>query len=523
MNKPDSRTTPDLLAEMATRYPDGEFVIDGERRFTYREFRDLTQGYAKGLHALGLRRGSRMAILMDNRHEWLLAYFAAMSLGVETVALNTWATPSELAYQLRHADVGLLIAEERIRNRPLDEILAGVAEADGGLRCLAEIVTTDGAGAANRVPFATLPDLGESVADSELAANAPGADDVACILYTSGSTSMPKGVPLLHRGLIDNMWSIGERMHLTPDDRLWMAVSLFWSFSCVNALFTVMTHGGTVVLQHHFDAGEALRLIEREHCTVFYGVPAMALALHAHPDRGARDLSSLRTGATIGTPEQIQRIVDLGVTEICNVYGLTEAYGNSAVIDCHDPLDRRLHCSGPALVGTQIRVVDPATGKALPAGEMGEIMIRGNVTPGYLNDPERTAEAFDAEGWLHSGDLGVLDGEGYVTFHGRLKEMVKTGNVAPAEVEKVLVRHGAVDQAWVTGIPDPRLDEAVAAVIVPKPGAHPDPDELIAFCRKSLAAYKVPRHYRFVAAEDLPLTSTGKLQKNRLATFFREA
>jgi fatty-acyl-CoA synthase len=524
MNKPASRTTPDLLAEMATRYPDREYVVDGDTRLTYREFRGLSRAHARGLYALGLRRGSHMAILMDNRHEWLVAYFAAMSIGVQVVALNTWATAPELAYQLRHADVELLVTEETIRAKPLDDMLADIALADPDVRCVGKVVTVDGAASERRIPFASLPDMGRGVTDDDLAANAPVADDVACILYTSGSTSMPKGVPLLHRGLIDNMWSIGERMHLTQDDRLWLAVSLFWSFSCVNALFTVTTHGGTVILQYQFDAGDALRLIERERCSVFYGVPAMALALTVHPDRKSRNLRSLRTGATIGTPEQIQRIVDLGVTEICNVYGLTEAYGNSAVIDCKDPLERRLHCSGPALVGTEIRVVDPESNRPLPAGGMGEIVIRGNVTPGYLNDPERTAEAIDAEGWLHSGDLGVLDGDGYVTFHGRLKELVKTGgiNVAPAEVEKVLVRHGSVDQAWVTGIPDPRLDEAVAAVIVPKAGVAPSADELIAFCRQSLAAYKVPRHYRFVAVADLPLTSTGKLQKNRLAAFFSE-
>ena len=524
MDKPVSRTTPDLLAEMAGRYPDREFVIDGEFRFSYSEFQHAVLGHAKGLYALGMRRGSRMAILMDNRHEWLIAYFAAMSLGTEVVALNTWATPPELAYQIRHADVALLVAEERIRDKALDDVLAGIARADQGIDCLSRVITADGAESDSRICLAALPSLGADVSNAALAANVPETGDTACILYTSGSTSTPKGVPLLHCGLIDNMWSIGERMHLTPEDRLWLAVSLFWSFSCVNALFTVMTHGGTVVLQHHFDAGEALRLIETERCSVFYGMPTMALAMEAHPDRKNRDLGSLRTGATIGTPEQIQRIVDLGVREICNVYGLTEGYGNSAVIDAHDPLERRLRCSGQALVGSVIRIVDPESGIVLPADELGEIVIRGNVTPGYLNDPVRTAETFDAEGWMHSGDLGAMDADGYLTFHGRIKELVKTGgiNVAPAEVEKVLIQHDSIEQAWVTGIPDTRLDEAVAAVIVLKNGAPPDPDDLIAWCRKTLAAYKVPRHYRFVSVAELPLTSTGKLQKNRLGAFFQE-
>jgi fatty-acyl-CoA synthase len=319
------------------------------------------------------------------------------------------------------------------------------------------------------------------------------------------------------------MWSIGERMHLTPDDRLWLAVSLFWSFACVNALFTVMTHGGAIVLQHRFDAGDALRLIESEGCTVFYGMPTMALAMTDHPDRARHDLRTLRTGATIGTPEQIQRIVDLGVRNICNVYGLTEAYGNSAVTDAHDPLARRLTCSGRGLDGVDIRIVDPVTGASSPCGAMGEIVLRGNVTPGYLNDPDRTAEAFDADGYLRTGDLGVLDEDGYLTFQGRLKELVKTGgiNVAPAEVEAVLRTHDAVEEAYVVGVPDSRLDEALAAVIVPMSGATPDSDDLRAHCRRVLAAYKTPRQFRFVSAADLPLTSTGKLQKNRLGDLFK--
>jgi len=279
------------------------------------------------------------------------------------------------------------------------------------------------------------------------------------------------------------------------------------------------------VLQHRFDAGAALKLIAAERCTVYYGMPAMAQAMADHPDRAGADRGSLRTGATIGTPAQMQQIVDLGVTEICNVYGLTEAYGNSAVTDAAAPLDLRLRSSGPALGGVTIRIVDPESGAPLPAGEIGEIALRGHVMPGYLNDPRLTAATMDGDGYLLTGDLGVLDADGNLMFRGRLKELVKTGgiNVAPAEIEAVLARHEAVEQVYVTGIPDQRLDEAIAAVIVARPGCAPTPDDLSAHCRRVLAAYKTPRHYRFVSAADLPLTSTGKLQKNRLPELFTRA
>ena len=248
----------------------------------------------------------------------------------------------------------------------------------------------------------------------------------------------------------------------------------------------------------------------------------MSLAIAEHPDYAATKLETLRTGATIGTAQQLQRIVDFGVSGICNVYGLTESYGNSTVADAALPLEQRLQTVGQALPGTEIRIIDPETGDELPAGQRGEITLRGYLTTGYWNNPERTAEAFNEEGWFRTGDLGMLDSEGFLYYRGRLKEIIKTGgiNVAPAEVEAVLTTHPAVELAFVTGIPDERLDETIAAVIVLKRDAHSDAAELQAHCRSVLAAYKTPRRFCFVNAGDLPLTTTGKLQRNRLAELF---
>jgi fatty-acyl-CoA synthase len=291
---------------------------------------------------------------------------------------------------------------------------------------------------------------------------------------------------------------------------------------CVNAVFALLTHGGTIVLQHHFDAAEALRLLEAERCTVFYGTPNMALALAEHPDLCQRDLSALRTGVTIGTPAQVRRVAALGAEQICNVYGLTEAYGNSTVTDARLPFEKRMATVGQALAGVDVGIIDPVTGLAKCPGEPGEIVLRGRLTPGYWNDPERTADAFTGDSWLRTGDLGVLDSDGYLYYRGRLKEMVKTGgiNVAPAEVEDVLASHPAVELVLVTGIPDARLDEALAAVVVVRRGQQATAAELAAYCRTALAAYKTPRHFRFVEAAALPLTTTGKLQRNRLPELF---
>ncbi len=521
MEKPAARTAPALLDELAGRQPERDAVIDGARHWSYRQLRDEARAVARGLWHLGVRPGDRVAILMGNRAEWLASYFAVLGLGASAVALNTWLTPSEQAYQLRHAEVSTLILADRFRGRDqlaeLDEMRAL------GLPSLDRIIVLGEQVPEGTVAFA---DLAEAPPDDSVAAAwaAVGADDVACILYTSGSTATPKGVPLQHWGLIDNMWQIGERMHLSADDRLWFAVSLFWSFGCVNALFTLMTHGASVVLQHHFDAGEALRLIEAERCTVFYGTPNMALALAEHPDRARRDLSSLRTGAAIGTPEQIQMIADLGVRQICNVYGLTEAYGNSAVADAAAPLGRRLVACGAPLPGVELRVLDLQSGAPVAAGEVGEIALKGPIMPGYLNDPATTAAAMTADGFLLTGDLGFLDAEGWVNFCGRRKDLIKSGgiNISPAEIEAVLTAHPAVESAFVTGLADARLDQTVAAAVVLRPGAATAAEALQRHCRETLAAYKLPRRIVFVDADALPLTSTGKLQRNRLAELFSE-
>jgi fatty-acyl-CoA synthase len=283
-----------------------------------------------------------------------------------------------------------------------------------------------------------------------------------------------------------------------------------------------MTHGGCVVLQEHFDAGEALRLISSERCTMFYGTPNMAQALSDHPERSKYDLSSLRSGGTIGSPEQMMRVVELGARDICNIYGLTETYGNCSVTDAADPLEVRLTTVGRPLPGVDLRIVDPETGALLAAGEIGEIRVKGYVTVGYYKDEAKNRASFDGENFFMTGDLGFLDAEGRLHFRGRIKEMIKTGgiNVAPVEVEEILLSHPSVKLAYVTGVPDPQRDEVIAAIVVRREGYEIEQSDILAHCRRELAAYKVPRLVKFVNEADLPLTVTGKLQKNRLHELF---
>jgi fatty-acyl-CoA synthase len=522
MECPRSRTLPDLLDEIAARDPSREFIVGAGERLSYAEARARARQLARGLRRLGVGRGDTVALLMNNRPEWLLVAFAVEMLGATLVPVSTWARTRELGYVLQHCEASTLIAVERFGSQ---DYLGMLAELGGPgsprLPALRRLVTLGGERRPAMTAFRELWDLGSDVGDAELDAlrRAARPEDVAYILYTSGTTSTPKGVQLAHGHLIENMWNIGERQHLTQDDRMWMGISLFWSFGCANALLAVMTRGGTIVLQESLDPAGALALIERERCTVYYGTPNIALALAEHPDRARRDLRSLRTGAAIGAPAAMQMVMDLGAREICNVYGLTETYGNCAVTDAHDPPDVRLNTVGHPLPGMEIRIVDRQTRRPLRAGEVGEILVRGYLTPGYHRDPARNAEAFDAEGFLLTGDLGSLDDDGRLRFRGRIKEMVKTGgiNVAPLEVEEVLLGHPDVEQAYVVGLPDPRKEEVLAAAVVLKEGRQADPDALRRFCKQALAAFKVPQEFRLLRRDELPLTGTGKVQKFRLA------
>ena len=521
MAHPRSRTLPDLLDEITARDPAHELIVGARERLSDAETRARARRLAKGLLRLGVRRGDKVALLMGNRPEWLVIDFAVTMLGATLVPISTWSRARELGYVLDHCDATTLITIARFGGQDYLGMLAELG-GPGGARLpkLARVAVVDGE-RGGLTPFDALWDLGGAVDDAELdaAQRAVKAEDVAYILYTSGTTSTPKGVQLAHGGLVENMWNIGERQHLAPADRMWMGISLFWSFGCANALLAVMTHGGTIVLQETLEPGPALALIERERCSVYYGTPNIALALSEHPDRARRDLSSLRTGAAIGPPPAMQMVMDLGAREVCNVYGLTETYGNCNVTDAHDPAEVRLTTVGHPLPGVEVRIVDRETRRPLPVGEVGEILVRGYLTPGYYKDPEKNAAAFGADGFLITGDLGALGDDGRLRFRGRIKEMVKTGgiNVAPLEVEEVLLGHPAVEQAYVVGLPDARKEEVLAAVVVLRDGHDAAPEALRAFCRKALATFKVPQEFRVMRRDELPVTATGKVQKFRLA------
>jgi fatty-acyl-CoA synthase len=519
--KPASRTLPALLDELTALHRERDALVGSGLKLTYSDLKSGVNRLSRRLLALGVCPGDKVGILMGNRPEWVLSALAITRIGAVMVAMNSWSTARELEYLFRHSDSRFVIASPRYLNHDYAALLADFGDLSARFPLLEGILAVG-----DTVPSGWLPLYdGETDQDAALdplirkrAADVQP-NDIAFLLYTSGSTSNPKGVQLNHSSLIENPWEIGERQHVQAGERLWLAVSLFWGLGSVNAMMNLLTHGGCLVLQEHFEATEALRLISTERCQLFYGTPNMVQALHEHPDRASYDFSCLRGGASLGTAEQLTRAVELGAVEICNIYGLTETYGNSHLTDVSDDLDKRLNSVGRPLPGVSQRIVS-SDEEDLPPGTVGEIRVKGHVTPGYYKDPELTAQCFDSKGYFRTGDLGCVDEQGYLFFRGRLKEMVKTGgiNVAPAEVEAVLESHPDIYLALVVGIPDQHRDEILGAVVVPVVNRAISEKDVIAFAKSRLAAYKVPRLVKFANERDLPLTTTGKIQKSKLAS-----
>ncbi len=515
MQPPFSRTMFELLAEQAARTPEAPAVIAAAGAVTFAGLRDAAARVAGAMRARGIRRGDCVGILINNRVEWLEIFFAAASLGATVVPLSTWSKGPELDFLLGDSGIKALFLIERLGPQAFaDEVAALVAS--GRHPKLERVVLVD---AAPRLGFESYADYR---AGAPLGSLPPGevasASDILVVLYTSGSSSRPKAVPLQQYAAIENGFNIGERQGLRAGDRVLAAIPLFWSYGAVNALPATFTHGATLVLQGRFEPGEALDLIERHGCTALYTLPAMTNALVAHPNFNPERTRTLRTGVTIGAPQDVLKAANvLGAREICNIYGSTETYGNCCVADHAWSLDERANCQGMPLPGVSLRIRDLETGAPLPIGETGGVEVKGYLMPGYRGDSSRhNVEVMTDDGWFRTGDLGHLDAAGRFHFAGRSSEMIKRSgiNVSPAEVEEALQQHPSVGLAGVTGLADVDRGEAIVAFVVPRPGTRVDPVELVAHCRQRLSAYKVPDVVRFMDA--LPLTPTGKLMRREL-------
>lgn len=529
MRSPRSRTLFELLQEQSELYPSREAIIAGENRLTYQNWLERSERVATALQELGVGRGATVGLLATNSSDWLIAGFGSLALGARLAAFNTWSKAWDLEHLLAHSRCEILITLDHLGSQNflayLRELVPEVWEKPPGtwhstrFSALREIVVIGDEVPPGGRSFRAWLDSGHPSLGSLAPGEGATARDVAFVLYTSGSTARPKAVPLLQYAAIENGFNIGERQGLTGADRVFLSSPLFWSYGSANALMATLTHAATLVLQGVFEPGEALRLIEAERCTSMYTLPNITQALVNHPEFHSSRTQTLRTGLTIGTPDDIRLAANvLGAREICNIYGATETYGNCCVTPHDLPMEVRATCQGPPLPGMEVRVVSAESGRPLPAGEVGEVEVAGYVTPGYIDEPEENAQAFTRDGFFRTGDMGSFDEAGHFHFFARAKEMIKTGgiNVSPVEVEEFLCTHPAVEQAAVVGAPDAVRGEIVVAFVVLKPGASATPEELREHCRRSIASYKAPA--MVLLRDSLPRTDTGKLARRELKT-----
>ena len=502
-----------LLADTAARFPERLAVVFREQgvRWTWREFEAEICALAAGLAALGLRRGDRLGIWSPNRVEWIVTQFATARTGVILVNINPAYRLSELAYALQISGCRAIVSAERLKTSAYLEMLQKVRPELPAL----EFIIRMGEG---RTP--AMLNYGEVVARGRKLPIDPitlDCHDPINIQFTSGTTGHPKGATLTHHNVVNNARFIAAAMRFSERDALCIPVPLYHCFGMVLSVLACVSSGATMIFpSESFDAEATLAAVAEERCTALHGVPTMFIAELEHPRFAEFDLSSLRTGIMAGSPcpiETMKRVVaQMHMHEVTIAYGMTETSPVSFQSATTDPLERRVTTVGRIQPHLEVKLVD-AVGSVVPVGEKGELCTRGySVMRGYWGDEARTRETV-RDGWMHTGDLAVLDTEGYCNIVGRVKDMVIRGgeNVYPREEEEFLFRHPKVQSVQVFGVPDPKYGEEICAWVVLKPGQTATEAEIREFCQDQIAHYKVPRYIRFVA--EMPMTITGKVQK----------
>ena len=482
-----------------------------EYRATYRQLWDTTTTLAKALLARGVEKGDRVGVWSPNRFEWVVIQYATARVGAILVNINPAYKAQELGHALAQSGLTLLLLARRFRQTDYVEILDRVRPECPALR---EAVVLDG-------EWTTLLDESGSIDDDRLAAREASLtfDDPINIQYTSGTTGAPKGATLSHHNILNNGFFCGEVLRYTEVDRVCVPVPCYHCFGMVIGNLACTSHGACIVVPGEgFDPRGTLAAIEAERCTSLYGVPTMFIAQLDHPDFDRTDFSSLRTGVMAGSPcpvEVMKQVRErMHIPEITICYGMTETSPVSTQTRVDDPVEKRVTTVGSVHPHVEVKIVDPESGRVLGRNESGELCTRGYcVMLGYWNDATATAAAIDAGRWMHTGDLASMDDDGYVSIVGRIKDMIIRGgeNVYPREIEEFLYTHPDVADVQVIGVPSARYGEEVMAWVKPKPNASIDAKGLTAFCRGTIATYKIPRYWKIVDA--FPMTVTGKVQK----------
>ncbi len=505
------------LAATVAAHPDREALVVRHQgvRWTYRELGDRVDELARALVARGFVKGDRIGIWAPNCSEWVLVQFATARIGVILVNINPAYRTHEVRYALEQSGCKGLVAATTFKT---SDYVAMVAEVRPGLPALEHVVFlgtddwTELLAPAETVPVSRLDEIGSGLAP----------EDPINIQYTSGTTGYPKGATLSHRNIVNNAYFVAEGCRYTPDDRVCVPVPFYHCFGMVMGVLGSTTHGSTIVVPAEaFDPEATLAAVAQEHCTSLYGVPTMFIAVLASSSFESYDLTALRTGIMAGSPCPIevmkQCIERMHMDEVTICYGMTETSPVSTQTATDDPIDKRVGSVGRVHPHVEIKIVDPASGDTVERGQSGEFCTRGySVMIGYWNDPERTAEAIDEQGWMHTGDLAEMDVDGYVNIVGRIKDMIIRGgeNVYPREIEEFLYGHPDIRDVQVVGVPDERYGEEIMAWVQTEDGRELSAAEVREYCQGKIAHYKIPRYV--AVTEEFPMTITGKIQKYKL-------
>ncbi|GAA2057667.1 AMP-binding protein [Williamsia deligens] len=507
-----------VLVATAERHGDRDALVEVAtgRRWTWAELRTAVDEVAAALLAAGVQKGDRVAIWAPNCAEWVLVQFATATIGAILVTVNPAYRTHELRYVLQQSTSRVVVATPTAGSSDYAAMLADVGP---------EVPTLERVVLIGTDSWSEFLDAGRAVdaAAVERARETTAVGDPINIQYTSGTTGSPKGATLSHRNILNNGYFVGELCGYTEIDRVCIPVPFYHCFGMVMGNLACVTHGSTMVIPAPaFDPGATLDAVAAERCTSLYGVPTMFIAELDHPRFADIDLSSLRTGIMAGSPcpmEIMKQVIDrMGMAEVSIAYGMTETSPVSLQTRVDDPVEKRVSTVGRVGPHLEVAIVDPATGERVPRGEPGELCTRGySVMLGYWDNPEMTAQAIDGDGWMHTGDIGVMDDDGYVAVTGRIKDMVIRGgeNIYPREIEEFLYRHPDIVDAQVVGIPDEKYGEELVACLRLRPGApEVTPESLREFCRDGLARYKIPRYVQVL--DEFPMTVTGKVRKIEL-------
>jgi fatty-acyl-CoA synthase len=513
------KTVGATLEDAAARWGEREALIVRHQniRWTYRELDEAADRLAAGLLHLGLGPGDRVGIWAPNRYEWIVTQFASAKAGLILVTINPAYRTSELEYALNKVGCKALVLAPSFKTSDYAAMLDQIRSKVPQLR--AAILTDD----APRAGFLRYADVASSGTAEDLARvrelrTQLQPEDAINIQFTSGTTGLPKGATLSHHNIVNNGYFVARRMSFTENDRLCIPVPLYHCFGMVMGVLGCATHGAAMVFPGEaFEPKSVLEACEAERCTALFGVPTMFIAELEHPEFKRYDLRTLRTGVMAGAPcpvEVMKRVIsDMHMKEVTIAYGMTETSPVSFQSGRDDTIEQRVATVGAILPHLEVKIVDPE-GRVTPRGERGELLTRGySVMHGYWDDEDKTRQAIDPQGWMHTGDLATLDAIGYCNIVGRVKDLIIRGgeNISPREIEEFLYRHPKIQDVQVFGIPDRRYGEVVCAWIKLKAGERSDAEAIRTFCKEQIAHFKVPTHIRFV--HEFPMTVTGKIQK----------